>query len=91
MMNHNNRVIYIGLTNDILRRVHEHRMGKGSVFTRKYKINKLVYVEEHVTFETAQRRESQMKQWNRDWKIQLIEKINPEFEDMTSLLLTEAR
>ncbi len=91
MTNLNHRVLYAGVTNDILRRVHEHRSGKGSLFTKKYKVNKLVYCEQFQYIDKAIERETQVKTWQRSWKLELIEKANPGWEDLTNSLLTEAR
>jgi putative endonuclease len=77
-----NGTLYIGVTNDIARRVWEHRQGRGSRFVQKYRVRRLVYVEIHDDIERAIQREKTMKEWSRAWKIQLIEKVNPEWEDL---------
>lgn len=74
--------LYIGVTNDLLRRVHEHRTGVVEGFTRKYSVHNLVYFEETENVEAAIVREKQLKKWDRDWKIQLIERTNPNWEDL---------
>ena len=91
MTNVSNRVLYAGVTNDIFRRVQEHRTSKGSDFTSKYKVNKLVYVEKFQYIDQAIEKETQVKTWQRVWKIEMIEKLNPEWQDLTSTLLTEAQ
>jgi len=58
-------------------------MGVGSVFTKKYKVHRLVYVERHTDIEEAIQREKQLKKWNRQWKLKLIEKDNPTWEDLS--------
>ncbi|MCO6500192.1 MAG: GIY-YIG nuclease family protein [Vicingus serpentipes] len=79
-----NGTLYIGLTNELERRIFEHKNNVGSSFTSKYKIHQLVYFEEHATYEQAFTRERQMKKWKRDWKIELIEKENPLWKDLSS-------
>jgi putative endonuclease len=74
--------LYIGVTNDIARRVWEHRQGHGSKFVQKYRVTHLVYVEAHEEIEHAIQREKTLKEWQRAWKIQLIEQDNPEWEDL---------
>lgn len=78
--------IYIGVTNDLARRLEEHRTGKGSEFARKYRVFRLVYVENFERPIEAIAREKQLKKWNRDWKIKLIETDNPEWSDLSPLL-----
>ncbi len=91
MTNVSNRVLYAGVTNNILRRVQEHRTSKGSDFTSKYKVNKLVYVDKFQYIDQAIQKETQVKTWQRAWKVDMIEKLNPEWQDLTSTLLTEAQ
>jgi putative endonuclease len=74
--------LYIGVTNDIGRRVHEHRTGIGSRFTYRYGVFRLVYFERFPTALEAIRRETVLKRWKRQWKIDLIEKDNPEWFDL---------
>ncbi|NIJ40444.1 putative endonuclease [Parvibaculum indicum] len=78
--------LYIGVTNDLARRVWEHREGKGSHFTAKHKVHRLVYVEPFEAIERAIQREKTMKEWPRAWKIRQIEKDNPEWDDLYDLL-----
>ena len=78
--------LYIGVTNDLARRVWEHREGKGSRFTAKHKVHRLVYVEPFEEIERAIQREKTMKEWPRAWKIRQIEKDNPEWDDLYDLL-----
>jgi putative endonuclease len=77
-----NGTLYIGITNDIARRVWEHRQGTGSRFVKRYGITRLVYLEPHDDIERAIQREKTMKEWSRAWKVRLIEKDNPEWEDL---------
>lgn len=74
--------LYIGVTNDIARRVGEHRQGMGSKFVTKYKVFRLVYVEAFDEIERAIQREKTMKEWPRAWKVRTIEKANPEWNDL---------
>lgn len=76
--------LYVGLTNDIIRRVTEHKAGLESGFTKKYGVNTLVYFEAYDDIETALEREKQLKKWNRSWKIRLIEEKNPNWNDLYS-------
>ncbi len=74
--------LYIGVTNDPVRRVYEHRLGVADGFTKKYDVHRLVYFEQHSDIEAAIRREKRRKKWNRGWKIELIEKTNPGWIDL---------
>ncbi|MGD1879749.1 MAG: GIY-YIG nuclease family protein [Kiloniellaceae bacterium] len=74
--------LYTGVTNDVARRVWEHRQGRGSRFVDRYRVTRLVYAETHEQIETAIQREKTLKEWQRAWKIQLIERENPEWEDL---------
>ena len=83
LTNKKNGTLYIGVTNDIKRRTIEHKQGIIPGFTEKYKINKLVYFEEHNDIKEAIYREKCLKKWNRMWKIKLIEKENPYWNDLS--------
>jgi putative endonuclease len=74
--------LYIGVTNNLIRRVYEHRMGVIAGFTKKYCVHRLVYFEQHTDIEAAIRREKGLKKWNRAWKIRLIEEHNPNWDDL---------
>jgi putative endonuclease len=78
--------LYIGITNNLSARLEQHRNGFGSKFVKKYSVYRLVYTESYESAEDAIRREKQLKKWNRDWKIRLIEEDNPEWRDRTALL-----
>jgi putative endonuclease len=80
--------LYIGVTNDLLRHVAEHKEGKGSEFTEKYNIKQLVYFEPTSDITSAITREKQLKKWNREWKIDLIIGANPQWKDLYDDLLT---
>ena len=81
-----NGTLYIGMTDDLVRRAWEHRTGTIPGFTRKYGIKMLVWFEQHETRESALQRERQLKKWNRSWKLQLIERFNPSWEDLADEL-----
>jgi putative endonuclease len=74
--------LYIGVTNDLIRRVLEHREGKAEGFTKRHKVNRLVYFEVFDDVLQAIAREKRLKHWNRAWKIQLIEERNPNWDDL---------
>jgi putative endonuclease len=83
LANKKNGVLYTGFTDDIERRVIEHKTKIFKGFTNKYNIDKLEYYEKTLTLEEAQLREKRIKKWNRMWKIDLIEKNNPEWIDLS--------
>ncbi len=74
--------LYIGVTNDLVRRVAEHREGLADGFTKKYTVRRLVHFEQFDDIENAIRREMRLKSWNRSWKIRLIEETNPNWIDL---------
>ena len=76
--------LYIGVTNDLVRRVSEHRLKLAAGFTKKYGVLKLVYFEQFDDPENAIRREKRLKKWKREWKIRLIEELNPDWIDLYS-------
>jgi putative endonuclease len=78
--------LYIGVTNDIDRRVFQHREGKASRFTKRYGVTRLVWFEEWPTVPEAIQRETSLKRWKRDWKIDLINKTNPDWRDLYQAL-----
>ena len=75
-------VMYVGVTNDLGKRVTEHRAGTGSAFTRQYRVNILVYAEEYQQIEEAIAREKQIKGWRRSKKDALVEAANPTWADL---------
>lgn len=77
-----NGTLYIGVTSDLVKRIWQHKNKEVSGFTEKYDVSGLVYYEVHETMESAIVREKQMKKWKREWKINLIEKQNPEWKDL---------
>jgi putative endonuclease len=83
MTNFNNRALYIGMTSNLPKRVWEHQNGVyENAHTKKYKINKLVYYEVYDSFEAAAHRENCMKEWQRAWKIKLVDGMNPGWDDL---------
>ena len=74
--------LYIGVTNTIIDRVAQHRVGKGSVFTHRYNVHRLVWFQEYGDIREAIQREKTLKEWPRDWKISLIERDNPHWIDL---------
>ena len=87
MASKRNGTLYVGVTNDLIRRVYEHKTNVGEGFTEKYRVHKLVYWEQSDDVESAIQREKQLKRWNRQWKIALIEEQNSNWEDMYEQLL----
>ncbi|HSX25266.1 MAG TPA: GIY-YIG nuclease family protein [Candidatus Andersenbacteria bacterium] len=80
--------LYIGVTNNLVRRIHEHKHGLVPGFTKKYGVKNLVYFELTSDIKIGIAREKQLKKWNRDWKIRLIEKDNPDWNDLYSDILS---
>jgi len=90
LTNKNNNVMYIGVTNNIVRRMFEHKNKLADGFTKKYNLNKLVYYEVSEDVESAIKREKQIKNWHRDWKMNLINQMNPEWQDLSGSILGDA-
>ena len=77
-----NGTLYVGVTSHLVKRLWEHKNDAVEGFTEKYGVHRLVYFELHDTMPAAIQREKQIKKWNRAWKINLIEKVNPEWNDL---------
>jgi putative endonuclease len=77
-----NGTLYVGVTSNLVKRVYEHRNDLADGFTKKHKVHDLVYFELHEQMSAAITREKQIKKWNRSWKLELIEKNNPEWKDL---------
>jgi len=77
-------VLYIGVTNDLQRRLAEHQQGKVEGFTSRYRVRRLVYFEETRDIRSALEREKQIKSWRREKKLALIREANPKFEDLSA-------
>ena len=82
-----NGTLYIGVTNDLIKRVYEHKNDLIEGFTKKYQVHRLVYYEQTNDIRSAITREKQMKKWKRRWKIELIEENNPEWKDLYDELI----
>lgn len=81
-----NGTLYVGVTNDLVRRMSEHKAKLVPGFTRQYGVDKLVYFEEYTSILEARARERTLKRWLRVWKLELIEKMNPAWRDLTDEL-----
>ncbi len=84
-----NGTLYIGMTDDLILRVLQHKQGLVPGFTKKYGIKMLVYYEQTELVLSAIAREKQLKRWKREWKIRLIESMNPEWKDLYEELVKE--
>ncbi len=90
LTNRYNEVLYIGMTNDIIRRMFEHKNKLVEGFTQKYNLTKLVYYEIATDVKSAINREKQLKNWHREWKINLITEFNPEWKDLSKEIQGDA-
>lgn len=82
MASKRNGTLYIGSTSDVIKRVWEHKNKVIDSFTAQYNVHVLVYYEVHETYAEAARREKRFKNWRRQWKLNLIETLNPEWRDL---------
>lgn len=82
MASQKNGTLYIGVTSDLVKRVYEHKQNLANGFSKKYNVHNLVYYEVHAEIEKAITREKQIKKWNREWKLKLIEEKNPGWKDL---------
>jgi putative endonuclease len=82
-----NGTLYIGVTNNLVKLIWQHKNGVVEGFTKKYNVDKLIYFEESSDINSAITREKQLKKWNRAWKIKLIEEFNPTWKDLYSLII----
>ncbi len=80
--NRKNGTLYIGVTSNLVKRVYEHKSKITDGFSKKYNLTKLVYYEVFDNIENAIKREKQLKNWKREWKVELIEKVNREWNDL---------
>ena len=83
LTNYNQTTFYIGVTGNLQKRIWEHKNKFVEGFSSKYNLNKLVYFELTESVESAIKREKQLKNWHREWKLNLIRKQNPEFKDLS--------
>jgi putative endonuclease len=77
-----NGTIYTGVTNDLVRRIYEHKEKSIEGFSKQHHVDRLVYFEQHQSIREAIQREKNIKHWSRQWKLELIEKNNPEWRDL---------
>jgi len=77
-----NGTLYIGVTSDLVKRIWEHKNDMVEGFTNRYNVHQLVWYELHATMESAITREKRLKNWKRKWKLELIESINPDWQDL---------
>ena len=82
LTNHPNGTLYVGVTNDLVRRVWEHKSGTIDGFTKRYYLKRLLYFERHDDIRAAIQREKNIKRWPREWKVNLIIAGNPEWNDL---------
>lgn len=82
-----NGTLYVGITNNLSRRIEEHKGWLVPGFTRSYGVDKLVYFEEYASIREAREREGKLRRWRRSWKLELIEKLNPNWRDLAEELV----
>jgi putative endonuclease len=87
LTNQPNSILYTGVTAKLPQRMWDHRTGQGGEFTRRYKLQRLVYVEQHERIEQAIQREALIKSWPRAWKVRLITASNPTWNDLYSHII----
>lgn len=87
MASKRNGTLYVGVTSDLAVRVWQHRNNVVEGFTKKYGVHMLVYFEIHDDMESAIVREKRLKKWNREWKLRLIEEMNPDWDDLYESIL----
>ena len=83
LTSHDNSVFYVGVTNDLIRRIIEHKIQRNDGFTSRYGVNRLVYFEMFSNVEDAIKREKQMKRYKRLWKVNLVNSVNAEWDDLS--------
>ena len=86
-INIDNSTLYVGVTGNLPKRIYEHKNKLVDSFTKAYNVDKLIYFELTENVESALRREKQLKNWHRDWKINLINSVNPKWKDLSDSLL----
>ena len=88
LSNLHNRPLYVGVTNNLERRLYEHKRGIIEGYTKKYQLNRLLYYEETNDVKTALQREKQLKNWKRQWKLNLIRESNPDMVGLSEELFS---
>ena len=88
LANKQNGTLYVGITSDLVKRIWQHKKGLVDGFTKKYSVKKLVYYEEHEGILNAISREKRLKEWPRKWKLELIEKHNPKWNDLYDIIVS---
>jgi putative endonuclease len=83
LANRKHGTLYVGVTSNLSARIYQHKQGTASAFTRRYSVDRLVYIEEFELVTDAIRRENTIKGWPRAWKIRTIEAVNPDWKDLT--------
>lgn len=87
ILGNNNLVLYIGVSSNLIKRIYEHKQEFIEGFTKKYKLHKLLYYEVLESIGEAIKREKQLKNWHRNWKLNLIKTSNPTFKDLYSEII----
>ena len=87
LTNKSNKTLYIGVTENLLKRISEHKQKNIEGFSKKYNLTKFIYYEYFENITLAIKREKQLKNWHRNWKFNLIKKTNPEFKDLYKKLI----
>ena len=87
MANKRNGTLYVGVTNDLIKRAWQHKNNIADGFTKKYQCHNLVYFEDTSDIESAIKKEKQLKKWHRKWKLELIETKNPDWKDLYNNLI----
>jgi putative endonuclease len=82
-----NGTLYVGVTSDLVKRIWEHKNNLVEGFTKRYGVHLLVWYELHGSMDTAIQREKRLKDWRRNWKVQLIESTNPKWEDLYPMII----
>lgn len=91
LSNSKRTALYTGVTSNLYKRIFDHKKGKGCTFSARYKTHFLMYYEVHQSMYQAITREKQIKKWNREWKVSLIESINPDMKDLWDDILPDGR
>jgi putative endonuclease len=87
LTSHRKGTLYVGVTSDLVKRIWEHKNDSAEGFTKRYGVHTLVWYEQHETMESAIDREKAIKEWKREWKVEMIERSNPEWKDLYDSLL----